>query len=69
MILLREDASADQPKAKVSLPSLSLGLDEIFVTDTNFHVAPRLGDFMPVLSVKLVRRGSAHQPAAIFSLS
>lgn len=58
-----------QHPPKVVLPSLSIGLDEIFVTDANFKESPRLGDFMPVLSVKLVRRGSAHQPAAIFSLS
>lgn len=59
---------ASQPP-KIVLPSLSIGLDEIFVTDVNFKSEPRLGDFMPVLSVKLVRRGSDHQPAAVFSLS
>lgn len=57
------------PTPRPILPTLSLGLDEIFVTDANFKVEPRLGDFMPVLSVKLVRRGSAHQPEAVFSLS
>jgi hypothetical protein len=59
----------EQHPPKVVLPSLSIGLDEIFVTDSNFKVEPQLGDFMPVLSVKLVRRGSAYQPAAVFSLS
>jgi hypothetical protein len=63
------------PQPRPILPTLSLGLDEIFVTDSvkeqGSHGVPRsrFGDFMPVLSVKLVRRGSAHQPAAIFSLS
>lgn len=65
-----DDLWLDPPSpSRPILPSLSLGLDEIFVTDMNFKVEPRLGDFMPVLTVKLVRRGSAHRPAAIFSLS
>jgi hypothetical protein len=56
------------PPPRPILPTISLGLDEIFVTDANFKVAPRLGEFMPVLEVILVRRGIKHPPS-IFSLS
>gem|GEM_PF-6195545 len=61
-----DDLWIDPPPSRPILPSLSLGLDEIFVT------APAmagLGDFMPVLTVKLVRLGSRHSRAAVFSLS
>jgi hypothetical protein len=54
------------------LPSLSLGLDEIFVTGpsrTGEAKPSWTGDFMPVLSVTLVRRGSPHSRATVFSLS
>jgi hypothetical protein len=64
-----DDLWIDPPPSRPILPSLSLDMGEIFVTDANFQVAPRLGDFMPVLKVKLVRRGAAYQPAAVFSLS
>lgn len=53
--------------SKPVLPAVSLDLDELFVTDANFRIAPRLGDFMPVLEVKLSRRGS--ESFAVFSLS
>jgi hypothetical protein len=57
------------PRPAPILPSIDLAFDEIFVTDSNFKVAPRLGDFMPVLEVTLVRRGSIFRPRAVFSLS
>lgn len=68
MNILLDDLWIDPPPRPI-LPTLSLGLDEIFVTDANFKDAPRLGDFMPVLSVTLVRRNSYHSRAAVFSLS
>lgn len=64
-----DDLWSDPPKPRPILPTIELVQDELFVTDANFKVAPRLGDFMPVLEVTLTRRGSVHRPSAVFSLS
>ena len=66
MIDLREEGQG--PARKIILPTIAIGLDEIFVTEANLRRPSRFGDFMPILSVALVRRGSK-QRSTVFSLS
>ncbi|MCA1659012.1 MAG: hypothetical protein LC642_00500 [Verrucomicrobiaceae bacterium] len=57
------------PNPRPVLPTIALGLHEIFVTDMDFNGEARLGDFMPVLCVDLLRRGQKKHRSTVFSLS
>jgi hypothetical protein len=59
---------ANRAKAKdltVLLPTIELGLDQIFVIE---NTPKRFGGWMPILSVALVRRDATHR-TALFSLN